>query len=141
MSDPERTRAVAKEWVAKAEADLTSAAHLLTLGAKCPTDAACFHAQQCVEKYLKALLVLRGIAFPKTHNVRLLMGLVPAALRPALDVASQDRLTEYATVTRYPGDYEAISLSEARRAVALARRVKRGLRRHLSAAVPRRKKR
>jgi HEPN domain-containing protein len=32
-------------------------------------DAACFHAQQCVEKYLKARLQEAGIVFTKTHNL------------------------------------------------------------------------
>jgi HEPN domain-containing protein len=30
---------------------------------------ATFHAQQCVEKYLKALLVAPGLAFPRTHDL------------------------------------------------------------------------
>jgi HEPN domain-containing protein len=46
--------AVVGEWVAKAENDLKSAAHLLTMK-DCPVDNVCFNAQQCVEKYLKAL--------------------------------------------------------------------------------------
>jgi HEPN domain-containing protein len=32
-----------------------------------------FHAQQAVEKALKAWLSLRGVAYPKTHDIRLLM--------------------------------------------------------------------
>ena len=36
-----------------------NAVHTLKLGADGPTDTVCFHAQQCIEKYLKALLVLR----------------------------------------------------------------------------------
>jgi len=40
-------------------------------------------------------------------------------------------LTRYATVTRNPGDYEPITLTEARRAVTLARRVRRQVRRWL----------
>lgn len=31
-----------------------------------PTDTVCFHAQQCVEMCLKALLVLNGIEFSRT---------------------------------------------------------------------------
>jgi hypothetical protein len=34
-------------------------------------------------------------------------------------------------VTRYPGDYEAISLAEARYAVKVARRVRRQIRKRL----------
>jgi hypothetical protein len=37
-------------------------------------------------------------------------------------VAEQERLTDFATLTHYPGDYEPITLMEARRAVTLARR-------------------
>jgi HEPN domain-containing protein len=33
-------------------------------------DAACFHAQQAVEKCLKAFLAHRNIEFPYTHNIR-----------------------------------------------------------------------
>lgn len=29
----------------------------------------CFHAQQCVEKYLKALLVSHGLTVERTHNL------------------------------------------------------------------------
>jgi hypothetical protein len=42
--------AVLREWLAKADNDLLTAAHTLTLGAACPTDTVCFHAQPCVEK-------------------------------------------------------------------------------------------
>lgn len=54
MSGADRTGLVAAEWVAKAEEDLKTAAHTLKLGRSCPTATVCFHAQQSVEKYLKA---------------------------------------------------------------------------------------
>ncbi len=115
---------VAWEWVEKAESDLKSAAHLLTME-DCPTDSICFHAQQCVEKYMKALLVAQGISFRKIHDLGELMLLIPIRLRPSLDEGEQARLTEYATVTRYPGNYEPISLTEARQAVKIARRIRK----------------
>jgi hypothetical protein len=40
-------------------------------------------------------------------------------------------MTAYATVTRYPGPYEPISVSEARSAVRLARRLQKAVRRTL----------
>ncbi|MBW8876798.1 MAG: HEPN domain-containing protein [Acidobacteria bacterium] len=58
MPDREELFVVCKEWLFKADNDLANAAHTLKLGASCPTDTVCFHAQQCVEKYLKAVLVL-----------------------------------------------------------------------------------
>jgi HEPN domain-containing protein len=58
MPENDKTAVVAREWTAKADNDLKTAAHTLKLGDKCPTDTVCFHAQQCVEKYLKASLLL-----------------------------------------------------------------------------------
>jgi HEPN domain-containing protein len=74
--------AVIREWLLKADHDLTTAARTLTLGKDCPTDTVGFHAQQCVEKYIKALLVFRATPFPKTHNIRALRALLPPKLRP-----------------------------------------------------------
>ncbi len=124
MPANDKTMAVVREWAAKAENDLKSAAHLLTMKG-CPVDNVCFNAQQCVEKYLKALLIAQGLEFPKTHDLGELLVLLPPRLRPSLDNEEQDRLTDYATVTRYPGDYEPISVTEARQAVKIARRVRR----------------
>lgn len=66
-----------RQWVQKAENALKNAAHTLKLGADCPTDTVCFHAQQCVEKYLKALLTSRGTRFPRTHDLVVLVELLP----------------------------------------------------------------
>jgi HEPN domain-containing protein len=46
-------------------------------------------------------------------------------------VEEQRRLTEYATVMRYPGPYDPVTLSEAKEAVKLARRVRREVRKML----------
>ncbi len=129
-ADPETLRLV-REWVQKAENDLTNAAHVLKLGKRCPTDTVCYHAQQCVEKYLKALLVYHERDFPWTHQLGSRLLRLPAGVRPDLTPDEQQRLTDYATVTRYPGDYEAIPLTEARNAVKIARRVRRQLRKRL----------
>ncbi|MBN1674868.1 MAG: HEPN domain-containing protein [Kiritimatiellae bacterium] len=91
-------------------------------------------------EYVKALLVFKGVPFPKSHSIDALLALLPRALRPELDAIEQDRLTEYATVTRYPGDYGPIPLKEARKAVAIARRARRDLRRCMPLSVLRRKR-
>jgi HEPN domain-containing protein len=82
MAIPDAVAAVVREWLAKADNNLKNAAHTLTMGQDAPTDTICFHAQQCVEKYLKALLVLRSIPFARTHDIRALRMLLPARLRP-----------------------------------------------------------
>ncbi len=73
---------VAGEWVEKAEEDLKNATHTLKLGKECPAATVCFHAQQCVEKYVKAALALHGIAFPKTQSAMDLMLDSPSSVSP-----------------------------------------------------------
>lgn len=124
MPDNERIKAVAQEWMAKANNDLRSASYLLKMK-DCPTDTVCFHAQQCVEKALKALLVMQGSDFRKTHDLSELVTLLPPRFHELLSNEEQDKLTEYATITRYPGNYEPISLTEGRQAIKTARRVYR----------------
>jgi len=140
MPVPSAVNTVVHEWVTKAENDLRAAAYLLEPHEDRPTDAVCFHAQQCAEKYIKALLVLRATDFPKTHDIGKLAALLPATLQPRLTPAEQRRLTGYAAAARYPGSSE-IALAEARRAVALARRVRGEIRRALPRETLRRKKR
>lgn len=141
MPASDRVIAVVRGWVDKAENDLRNAALILRTGEESPADTVAFHAQQCVEKYLKAMLTLRGIDVPRIHDIEELVARVGPSVALALSVEEQRRLTTYGTVTRYPGDYEPVSLAEARRAVALARRVRRDIRRELPRQAVRRRKR
>ena len=124
MPEMREVRKLVSEWVHKAENDLINASAALKLGTRCPSDTVCFHGQQCVEKYLKALLVLRARSFPKTHDIEVIVALLPPANRPPLAPEEQAQLTRYATISRYPGDYPEPTLAEARQAVRLARRVR-----------------
>ncbi len=69
-------------------------------------DSACFHAQQCVEKYFKGRLQEAGIAFPHTHDLMTLLNLI-LPLEPLWSglAASAMRLTQHAVKTRYPGSW------------------------------------
>ncbi len=56
------------EWVKKAEGDFTSALREYRARKSPNYDAAGFHAQQCIEKYLKAILQqYNNIRFEKIH--------------------------------------------------------------------------
>lgn len=124
MPGADEIRFVIVQWMRKAENDWTNANHTLKLGERCPTDTVCFHAQQCVEKYLKALLLDRRGEIPRTHSIKTLLALLPESCRPELTAEEQEFLSDFAVFTRYPGDYEEISLREAKRALRLARRVR-----------------
>ena len=69
------------EWIDKAEGDFTTALRELRARKSPNYDGACFHAQQCVEKYLKARLQESGIAFSKTHNLTVLLDLLSKSYR------------------------------------------------------------
>lgn len=111
------------EWVQKAEGDLATARRELRARTAPNYDAACFHAQQCAEKYLKALLQEAVTPFGKTHNLSLLLDLlkdqypVLELIRPTLAM-----LSAYAVEYRYPG--ESADKDVARQAVKMAEEVK-----------------
>jgi HEPN domain-containing protein len=112
-----------RAWLEKAAEDLAAAA--LDLAANPPLCAdTAFHAQQAVEKALKAFLTWHGREFRKTHNL-IELGQhgaeVDSDLEPLLRKAAP--LTEYAWKFRYPGDPERPSQQEAEEALAIARRV------------------
>jgi hypothetical protein len=53
MTKKDELFTVVRQWVEKAEEDFRNAEYTLTLKERCPLNTVCFHAQQCVEKYLK----------------------------------------------------------------------------------------
>lgn len=119
MTDPTDPLA----WVARAEEDYTLAQ--LALRRKLPlTYGTVFHAQQCAEEYLKALLVARGQTFPKTHDLAALSDLCHQyQLIVPIDQDALQRLTAFAVQVRYPG--EDPTLDEARLALKTAQAVRR----------------
>jgi HEPN domain-containing protein len=62
-----------------------------------------FHAQQAVEKWLKAVVVSRGEEFEYTHDLRRLVALahLDAAEKPPFSIQRVVALTEYAVPLRY----------------------------------------
>ncbi len=132
MSEPpERIEEVAL-WTQKAEHDFLAAEHMMELAKQGLTDIVCFHSQQCAEKYLKALLLYRGIAFPKTHDLRLLLDLIPTDISLELQREEVIPLNRYAIEGRYPGDWEPITPAEAQRAFEMAQAVRQAVLRQLS---------
>jgi HEPN domain-containing protein len=128
-------RAAAAQWAYKAEADWLAAEQLLATGLSRVNEIVGFHAQQCAEKYLKALLALHQIDFPWKHDLGPLVELLrDAALLPAeIDQDALEDLAPYAVELRYPGDMGEITLDEATDAVAIVRTVRTAIRQVLPA--------
>ncbi|MCE5321806.1 HEPN domain-containing protein [bacterium] len=120
-----------RQWADYADEDLRLAVHALQIENDCPCRLIAYHAQQCVEKYLKAFLVMCGVDFPYTHNIGRLVELLAEQGGPSAEIESADELTPYAITTRYPGEDEEVAKDEAINAVEIAKRVREVIRRDL----------
>jgi HEPN domain-containing protein len=122
-----------REWVEKAEGDFITARRELRARKAPNYDAACFHAQQCAEKYLKARLQEEGTAFPRTHDLATLLDLL-LPVEPSWTVmrSDLDRLISFAVEFRYPGT--SADKAMARSAVDVCRNVRHRVRASLGLA-------
>jgi len=111
---------VTQAWLRRARSDLLLGRAALRARGVLPEDA-CFHAQQCAEKSLKALLLHLGFDFPKTHAIEVLLDLLKTqGVDIPTGVDEAFALSEYAVQTRYPGEWEPVTKAEARRAIEQA---------------------
>jgi HEPN domain-containing protein len=121
---------ITSEWIAKAEGDFATAQRELSATGHPNYDAVCFHAQQCAEKYLKALLQEANISFPKTHDLAVLLASA-LSIEPTWTSMTADlnALSAFAVEYRYPGD--SADLDEAREAFEKCKNVRDVIRRAL----------
>jgi len=123
-------KTLTREWIDKAEGDFSTASREIRVRKAPNYDAVCFHAQQCAEKYLKAVLQESEIPFGKTHHLiailELTLGTEPSweLLRPQLQ-----SLNAYSVSVRYPG--EAADKAMAKDALRLAKAIRAEARRKL----------
>src|SRR5439155_17370564 len=91
------------EWVAKAEGDFAAASTLMRVRKSPNYDAVAFHAQQCAEKLMKAVLISRKSIPPRTHDLVLLHKLLRTAVpRWSWNTSELRSLTRAAVILRYP---------------------------------------
>ncbi len=113
------------QWLAYANEDLCLARHGLKISEDMPPyRLIAYHAQQCVEKCLKAFLVYHNVDFPFTHNISTLLELCSKHGEWIHQIQEAEILTPYAVTARYPGDDEEVTLEEATVAIDLAHRVR-----------------
>ena len=118
---------IVREWLAKADGDYTTALREYRARKSPNYDAACFHAQQSIEKYLKGFLQSHGIAFAKIHSLPILLDqcLRISPMWESLRADMKD-LTRYAVQFRYPG--ESADREDARAAVGIMKRCRQEIR-------------
>jgi HEPN domain-containing protein len=82
---------------------------------------ACYHAQQCGEKALKAVLVFLQMQFPFRHDLDEVRDLIPSGWNVVTVHPSLGSLSQWATVGRYPGNWPEATDQDARAAARPAR--------------------
>lgn len=117
-----RRREEAEEWLKYATDDLETAEILLAPASPKPKQAL-FHAQQAIEKALKAFLVFHDSPYPMTHSLTVLLDACAGfddELRS--EMISVVWLTQFAVRFRYPGEPEEPGVEEARNGLEDAKR-------------------
>ena len=94
------------EWIRYARMDYDAAMHLRSFHPM-PIEIICYHCQQAAEKALKAVLIYHGKEVPYIHDTIRLWELA-TPLEPRLSPLElpSSRLTDFATLTRYPNKLE-----------------------------------
>lgn len=121
---------ITKEWMIKAEEDFLVAKREFKEDPPA-YDAVCFHCQQCIEKYLKAILQENDIPFEKTHDLDVLL----EGCKEFIPVLGDYKvklveLSSYAVEIRYPG--VMASDEEAMEAISTTEKVREIIRKYFS---------
>lgn len=112
------------QFLRKAEAD-EAAMRLLAAAPRADVAIIGFHAQQAVEKRLKALLCFRKVAFPRTHDIQTLIdGLFRSGITVPAEIEAAVELTPFAVTMRYDDVADESDLPEIGRLLALTAAVR-----------------
>ena len=113
-----------KLWLIKAFEDYLSMKSLLSSSLiEYTTSIICFHAQQMVEKLLKAFLTYHNVQFPRTHILEILK-------EKCLEIDEEfqkmnfKNLSMYAVEIRYPDEFNIPSIEETNECVKVTLQIK-----------------
>jgi len=91
-------------WLFRANEDIAVIENLFESSPESYASTICFHAQQAVEKFLKAFLVFNNIDFPKTHDLDFLLIECQKFSKSDFDI-DLGSLTDFGVSVRYPDDF------------------------------------
>jgi len=119
------SNSISKEWLKASKIDLDSISYIINVEHLTPVVA--FHAQQSVEKALKALLASHNVQIPRVHSLNKLFKLVEDDF-PLDDFQLIDMLDDLYIESRYPGDmgllpYGQPTLNDAKEFYAFAQEI------------------
>jgi len=121
MNGPEHIQE-AKRWLVYAREDMQTAQVIL----EHPTIAyrhVCGLSQQAAEKALKATLIFLRVEFLRTHDLDVLLKLIPSDWSVRQLIPDLATLTEWAVESRYPGDWPEANQADAEYALNQASQI------------------
>jgi HEPN domain-containing protein len=92
-------------WLFRANEDISVLDNLFTSDPEKFASTICFHAQQAVEKFLKAFLIYHDIDFPKTHDLDFLLKECMKIDKTVFQDINLGSLTDFGVSIRYPDDF------------------------------------
>jgi len=107
-----------QEWIEKAESDYRVATRELNVTNEPSYDSVCFHVQQCIEKYFKALLSHKQQSPPKIHHLgQLYLRVKPFYPNLELTLSASDledlaEVNDGAVEVRYPGAVTTLTIAQ-----------------------------
>ena len=110
-------------WIKRAISDYKSAKKLFS-GKNKFLDTTVFHCQQSVEKILKSFLVYKETKFERVHNIVYLLDKcanIDESFQKWYTVA--ETITPYATLFRYPGDFDEPEIDDVKEALANSKEI------------------
>jgi HEPN domain-containing protein len=113
-----------KTWLFRANEDIAVIEKLFESEPELYASTICFHAQQAVEKFLKAFLVFHNIDFPKTHDLDYLLLECKKIDARNFDI-DLGSLTDFGVSIRYPDDFYLPDKDETAQYRGIALKVKK----------------
>ena len=108
-----------QNWLFRAKEDIAVIHSLTGIGLEFYTSTICFHAQQAVEKFLKAFLIYHDIDFPKTHDLDFLLSNCQHIDKASFDIDLKS-LSDFGVSVRYPDDFYIPEVKETEEYVKIA---------------------
>ena len=120
-----------RQWLFRADEDMAVINSLASQHIEHYTSSICFHAQQAVEKFLKAFLIYHDRDFPRTHDLDYLLEKC-CEIDSAFCGIDLKSLTDYGVSVRYPDDFYVPEVQETKDYINIAKEIKQIVEERLS---------
>jgi len=112
-----------QNWLFRANEDISVIHSLTGIDSEFYTSTICFHAQQAVEKFLKAFLIYHDVDFPKTHDLDFLLAKCQHIDKSSFEIDLKS-LTDFGVTIRYPDDFYIPGVKETEEYVKIAEEIR-----------------